>query len=586
MNAELKSCQHCKQKFEIAPEDFLFYEKIKVPPPTWCSECRMIRRMLFRNQRFLYRRKEDQDGREILAMFPPRAPVRVFTFDYWNSDNWEPLEYGKDYNFSRTFFEQFRELFERVPLPAQSVSRMINSDYCNNAGDVKNGYLCFEGDRIEDSAYIVGSYGVKDSFDCYDSRSVEQCYESLEVDDSSRVFFSFDCGQCSDVWFSKDLSGCTNCFGCANLRNRHYYIFNVPHTKEEYFEKIKKFNPGSYAAHMHLWERARNEWLQYPVKFMHGSKNVNVSGEHIQQSRNVRESYTIHGGENLKYCQQVADKVEDSYDYAIWGASVSLMYETIVSGEQCSEIKFSLDCWPGSRNLEYCISCRSSADCFGCVGLKKKQYCIFNKQYTKEEYYELRERIIMHTNEMPYHDAEGRIYRYGEFFPLEFSPFSYNETIASDYFPMVREEVVARGLTWRETESREYAITLPSSQIPDLINDVSDAIIREIIGCESCGRAYRVIASEILFCKKNNIPLPRKCGECRFKNRFALVNPPKFWHGKCRCAGGADDRGIYQNEVEHFHGSGHCPNEFETSYAPGRLEIVYCEECYTTEVVG
>jgi len=27
-----------------------------------------------------------------------------------------------------------------------------------------------------------------------------------------------------------------------------------------------------------------------------------------------------------------------------------------------------------------------------------------------------------------------------------------------------------------------------------------------------------------------------------------------------------------------------CPNTFETSYAPDRPEIVYCEQCYLKEV--
>ncbi len=510
----------------------------------------------------------------------------MFTVDQWNSDNWEPLEYEKEYNFSRTFFEQFRELFRQVPLPARSVQRLINSDYCNNAGDVKNSYLCFEGDRMEDAAYVVGSYEIKDSFDLLDSRGVEQTYDSVEVDDSSRVFFSFDCEQCNDVWYSKDLGGCSNCFGCTNLRNKSYYIFNTPYTKEDYFEKLKEFNLGSYATHVRLMAQARETWLGYPVKYMHGSQNTNVSGEHIQNSKNVHESYTVHGGENLKYCQQVADKVEDSYDYSIWGSGASLMYETAVSGEQCSGIKFSFDCWPGSRNLEYCISCRSSSDCFGCVGLKKKQYCIFNRQYTKEEYEILREKIIQQMQEMPYQNDQGKIYRYGEFFPIELSPFAYNETIANDFFPLSRDGALSRGFLWRDPEGRGYAITLSASDIPDNIKDASEAITKDIIGCKSCGRAYRIIASELTFYKKNNIPLPRNCIECRFKNRFSLVNPPQFWRARCQCGGVGDDRKTYQNEVTHAHGSDYCPNEFETSYDPNRSEIVYCEECYNTEIVG
>ena len=40
--------------------------------------------------------------------------------------------------------------------------------------------------------------------------------------------------------------------------------------------------------------------------------------------------------------------------------------------------------------------------------------------------------------------------------------------------------------------------------------------------------------------------------------------PVKLWHRKCMNKG--------------------CNNEFETSYAPERPEIVYCESCYNQEV--
>ncbi len=49
MKEETKTCQNCKKEFQIEPEDFAFYEKINVPPPTFCPECRMIRRMMFLN---------------------------------------------------------------------------------------------------------------------------------------------------------------------------------------------------------------------------------------------------------------------------------------------------------------------------------------------------------------------------------------------------------------------------------------------------------------------------------------------------------------------------------------------------------
>ena len=68
------------------------------------------------------------------------------------------------------------------------------------------------------------------------------------------------------------------------------------------------------------------------------------------------------------------------------------------------------------------------------------------------------------------------------------------------------------------------------------------------------------------------IPIPRRCFYCRHKNRIKKTNPFKLWHRKCMC-----------DKTNHEH-QNKCPNEFETSYAPDRPEIVYCEKCYQREV--
>ncbi|KKR79452.1 MAG: hypothetical protein UU24_C0008G0015 [Candidatus Nomurabacteria bacterium GW2011_GWA2_40_9] len=57
MNSETKICQNCKKDFAIEPEDFSFYEKIKVPPPTWCPNCRHYQRVLNRNPNKLWHRQ-------------------------------------------------------------------------------------------------------------------------------------------------------------------------------------------------------------------------------------------------------------------------------------------------------------------------------------------------------------------------------------------------------------------------------------------------------------------------------------------------------------------------------------------------
>jgi hypothetical protein len=94
---ETKNCQNCKNDFTIEPDDFVFYDKIKVPPPTFCPECRMIRRFNFRNERFLFRRPDAKTGLEIFSTFPPESKVAVYENSFWFGDSWDPFEFGFDY---------------------------------------------------------------------------------------------------------------------------------------------------------------------------------------------------------------------------------------------------------------------------------------------------------------------------------------------------------------------------------------------------------------------------------------------------------------------------------------------------------
>jgi hypothetical protein len=85
-----------------------------------------------------------------------------------------------------------------------------------------------------------------------------------------------------------------------------------------------------------------------------------------------------------------------------------------------------------TQNVWYSMNCYDSSYLFGCDGLRNKQYCIFNKQYTQEEYEKIVPQIIAHMQ------TTGE---WGEFFSPSISPFGYNETIAQDYFPESREIV-------------------------------------------------------------------------------------------------------------------------------------------------
>lgn len=572
MQAETRQCQNCKKDFTIEPDDFGFYEKIKVPPPTFCPKCRMIRRFNFRNEGMLFRRVDAHDGKEIFSGFSPDASVLTYENNYWYGTNWDPNKTGVDYDFFRPFFEQYKELLSRAPIPSRSVLNLVNSDYCNEAGESKNSYLCFNTDFVENCAYLRKVTYIKDSFDLYECKKNELCYENVMVDKSYKVFFSLDCESCVDVWFSRGLKGCTNCFGCVNLVNKSNYFFNEQLTKEDYDKKFKEFISASYESIQSVLADVYYFWSKFPVKYNHFLRTVNSTGERIFDSKNIKNCYSVTGGENLRYCQDLQSKTSNSYDYTVWGVGSDNIYECVTCGLGCYNLKFCLNCWEEARNLEYCVYSIGSSDCFGCVGLYKKKYCIFNKQYNKDEYFVLRDKIINQMKEVPYVDSEGRKYFYGEFFPYEISPIAYNESMAQDFFPLDSNLANKNGFIWRDINEREYKTTLDAKDLSDNINDVGDEIIKEIIKCEDCGKAYKIIEKEFQFYKRIPLPLPHLCHYCRFTKRFKLVNSPILWNRTCMC------------NKKHNNHEGHCGVEFETSYSPDRPEIVYCEKCYQQEV--
>ncbi|KKS11910.1 MAG: hypothetical protein UU66_C0005G0015 [Parcubacteria group bacterium GW2011_GWB1_41_5] len=134
---EKRMCQNCHGEFTIEPEDFNFYEKIKVPPPKWCPECRQQRRMAWRNEHTLYRRDCDLCKKSTVTIYSPNKPLKVYCNECWWSDGWDPASYGRDFDFSRPFFEQYKELQLEVPRMALLNKRSINSEYTNHSLDNK-----------------------------------------------------------------------------------------------------------------------------------------------------------------------------------------------------------------------------------------------------------------------------------------------------------------------------------------------------------------------------------------------------------------------------------------------------------------
>jgi hypothetical protein len=511
----------------------------------------------------------------------------MYCRDCWWSDKWNDLERGREYDFSKSFFEQLKELLYITPHISIFNANTVNSDWVNQETDDKNCYLNVGGHYNEDSAYNTYSIYGKQCFDNFWVLNSELCYESVNCDRCFRTMYSDRCFDCMDTILSLDCRNCQNVIGCAGLRNKSYCIFNEQSTKEQY-EKFLKNNPiSSLKIIANLRVRAEEIWRSMPQRYAFILKSVNSTGHFINECKNAVNSWNAEKSEHIKNLY-IGGWMKDSQDLTSHGAA-ELTYECANGGGVYAS-KFTTFCMAGnplqgthSSYLEYCYGVTSCGHCFGCVNLKNKQYCILNKQYTKEEYEILVPKIIAHMNEMPYTDKKGRIYKYGEFFPTELAPFGYNETAAQDYYPLSKDEAVAKGFQWSDYEP-DTKYEFSDYLIPDDIKDVGDGILNKILKCEVSGKAYKIIPTELQFYRKMNIPLPRRSPLVRHKDRMARLLPRRLYKRMCDCVGDKSKNGVYTNTAKHQHGSDLCNEQIETPYGLDRKEIIYCEQCYQQEV--
>lgn len=565
MDSEKKVCQNCKSSFVIEGDDFLFYEKMKVPAPTFCPDCRLQRRLTWRNERTLFKRACALCGKSIISVFSSDKPFPVYCRECYHSDKWDAKSYGMEVDFNKPFLLQFEELKKRTPRQFALVFKSVDSDYTNASGWCKNCYLTFVSDHDEDCAYLYNSHFCKNSYDLTNCNKCEYSNELMSCVGCIRSHHSKDCRDSFNLAFCHDCTGCHDCIGCVNLRNKSYCIFNEQFSKEEYLKKSEQYLNGSHINQENILKGFEEFSLKFSKKYFHGAANTKISGDDISNSKNSFSCYFCKEVEDCK-CLINGNKAKDCQDCYVAVENSTLVFDTIgaATANKCVACHLA---WT-DRECNYTDSCEDSHNLFGCISLKNQEYCILNKQYNKEEYQALVPKIIEHINSMPYVDKKGRIYKYGDFFPAEISPYSYNQTIAQELFPLSKESALEQGYLWTDEEKPSYVAT--KDRVPDSIADVLD-ISGEIFPClhngkcnHNCPSVFRITKEEFVFYKEMNIPLPQMCPNCRHYQRLLQRNPLKLWHRKCMKPG--------------------CENEFETSYAPNRPEIVYCESCYQQEV--
>lgn len=552
-----QTCRMCSAPFTVRQEDMALLqslsptvggERMDLPLPTCCPECRSLLRYNMRNERKLYKSLCGYSKKNIVCNFSSDSPFTVYDRDIWWSDYWDETSYGRDIDWNRPFFEQLRELYVDVPQMALRNTNCENSQYTNYALNLKNCYLIFGGANAESCLYGKFVTGCANTMDTLSVADSEYCYEGISSSGMYGCAYFKSCNTCRNCLMIEECQSCHDCIACFGLRNKEYCYLNEYVGKERFEEIRQRYENPSAATlgELHAAFDVLKSTHPHVASHMYGC--TNSTGDKITNCNETHYAFDSVDSDNAAYvyfCKSI-DSMDNTFGAPL---GVTQSYNT------CSTLGGPglicvFGCWY-NEHLAYCISCYHSKHLFGCVGMKKREYCILNKQYSPEEYEKTVKRLIEHMR------AHGE---WGEYFPMNFSAFAYNETVAYEYHPLSREETLARGWRWKEDDTprgieQHYVI-------PPTIDAVEDTILEEVLACTQCRKPYRVIPQELAFYRLQKLPIPTRCHDCRHFDRLAKMPPRQLWDRACA----------------------HCGKTTPSIYAPDKPEIVYCTECYARTI--
>lgn len=563
---ERKKCKVSWGEFAIFQSDVDLLEKIspvidgkkyQIPLPELCPEERQRRRLARRNERKLYHTKCDLTWKSIISLYSPDKDVKVYYYKSWWSDEWDPMDYGKNFDFDRPFFEQFMELFHKVPRISTYNKMTENTEYWNNLAFDKDCYLLFITYKNQNCYYghILGY--CKNCVDMLRAIQCQNCYDCVKVQNCYECQHCFNCDDCFSSTYLKDCLNISKSHFCIWLRNQKNHFLNKKYSSTEckaLYEKCKQDSE--------FFQQVKSQYDQllkdFPNRDLFIEESENSVWDYLDNSKDCNFCFDLMMAENCRYCFDGANIV-DSMDCSFWWAAFELApAQLCYEGDNVTtpEAKFCSTIFGSSGGLLYCDTCNNVKNCFACIGLRDKSYCIFNKQYSKEEYELLVPKIIAHMQ------ATGER---GNFFPISDSIFGYNETEAQIYYPMTKEEVLLKW--WKRqdeniTQPPKDADIVSGSQINNL--GYSDSILQKVFICETTEKPFKLIRQELEFYKKYNISLPKRCPDQRHLDRMSLKNTRTLYYGKC---------------VK-------CNMDVATILSPKVTKKVYCKNCYNKTIYG
>jgi hypothetical protein len=546
-----RTCAESGKPFEITEKDVEMCKSLRVPPPTTDWIVGMRQKRSFMGGFDLYRR-ELPNGKSIVTMYDPESFSKFIPTEEWYSDTFDPMVYGFDARPEEPFFAQWERLARAVPRPALWYdAKSEKSDWSIYYLNVKNGYNCFGTWESEDVTYTDQTGFTKHSSDLSLCYGCEWCYDCVLCKHCASTSFSERCVAGANLLFCLGCQNCNDCFGCSNLRNKKYCFLNEQLTEEACKQKISGIDLTNNHVVEEWRERIKREiWEK---AFRPGSSIINsenVEGDDIQDTHDSVGA-SLYSSERV-YHGILEEKARDSYN-TITGMNLERCVNDNASFDsyECRMTNFCIAC----MDVEYSEMLTSCEHCFGCHSLKHKKFCIFNKQYTEEEYWKIVDAI-----------KAAMLVRgeYGKFFPQKVNPLAYNGSHAIAIFPMTEAEARKIGMRWYSFTEEQKGEAGPASSIPEKLADTKDEILKQAFRCPVTNRIFRIVKPELEFHREMNLALPRVHPSVRRYGRAAQQFP------------------LYLNQRP----CDSCQIIMWTRIPPSHTAPVFCQDCYEKVVIG
>ncbi len=288
-----------------------------------------------------------------------------------------------------TFFSEFNKLLLRYPKVPPNIHNSENSEYGEHLANCKNMHIAFDSSSCSDCLYLYDSYIAKNCIDCDYTVESELCYESVDPFKCYNSAFLEYCVGTRDAYYSANCFNCHNIFGCINLAGKSFCIFNRQLSEEEYKRRVKEYLKWPPEKVLETLETLKK---RYPLTQTHEAHNENSAyGNYSHYNKNCYMCFDSAHNEGCSYLYDSHHNAS-SFDMTCAYDKNELSYQ-IVDSVKLFNCNFAF-LSNNSHDSSYIFNCRNVKNCIGCVSLSNKQYCILNRQLSKEEYERVSKQLL------------------------------------------------------------------------------------------------------------------------------------------------------------------------------------------------